>query len=140
MYNNDIHNTYNRLHNGDEQYLKVLGQIAEYKVTNGRKESQVKIYLNPKQTIVRFIIYIFLIVSAAIGIAILSSGLNNSIYSDILSTIPFFIFAYAAYQIINIEKYQKLAKVYLDINEFIKTIDPRLLTDIYTNYKNSSLY
>lgn len=123
---NNIHNTYNRLRNGDKKYIKILNQIGKYKMTDGRWESQIEIYLNPQKTKVRFIVYIAMLVTLAIGMTLLFLTRN---VPTILTFIPLIILIYAAVQVINLQKFLHLAQDYKNVEEFFDIQDPKMVAD-----------
>lgn len=135
MYNNNnLHNTYNKLNNGNKTYLKIMEEIVEYYMTNGDKQSHVKVYLHKEFTTLKFLTYIALILSSAIGIAIIWAKLDMWSINLILSSIPTLIIGYACLQMLNLQKFLYRATDYLNVDEYINTLDPRVVAEAYYNY------
>jgi len=136
MYNTKIHDTYNRLRNGDKKLLEIMDEIVEYQVTNGRKQSQVKVYLNTEGTIMRFIAYIILVFALAVGIALIWGAVNFVSISVILTIIPSLLVFYSMYQILNLHKYLLRADDYKNVMAYVRTLDPAMLEKSYYDYIN----
>ena len=128
--------TYNRLRNGEKEYLEIMDNIIEYRMTNGRCKDEVKIYLDQKSMITRYAIYIGLCVSLAIGTALVCSIYDVYSISLILSAIPSMILIYAGIYYYGLQKYKKKSEKYIDVNDYVNTIDPQLIIREYRKHHN----
>lgn len=113
-----------------------MDEIVEYQVTNGRKQSQVKVYLNTEGTIMRFIAYIILVFALAVGIALIWGAVNFVSISVILTIIPSLLVFYSMYQILNLHKYLLRADDYKNVMAYVRTLDPAMLEKSYYDYIN----
>lgn len=134
MYHYNLQKTYKKLMSGDKKYLNIMTKIVEYKVTKGRKQSEVKVYLNTKNSIRRFVIYISLLASLSLGTIFFIIGSNLIEKSLIFSMIPSVILLYAAYQVIHVVKYLELSEIYKNINDYVDTLDYNMLVREYKKF------
>ncbi len=127
--------TYSRLRNGNIEYLKALNLLVEYKVTNGKLQKQVEIYLNQDKMKLRFYIYIGLLSLTSISTSFFLLALN--IPSMIVSTISLLIVAYALFQLVYLYQYLKKSNIYIEVYDYVNAYKPGTLEEIYYDYKKN---
>lgn len=138
MYNTKLHDTYNRLRNGDTKLLKIMDEIVEYQVTDGRKQSHVMTYLNTEGTVIRYIVYIILLFTLAFGTTLMFNSINLVSDSVIPLAVSASIVCYALYHIFSLYKYLKLAEDYKNVMAYVRTLDPEMLKNSYYDYINNN--
>ena len=118
----------------DKEYIKVLDEVVTYEMTNGRMESQVIKYLDTEFETFVYIGSSFLLFVLAFGLAWVWELVDMINISLILALLPSILIVTGVFVIFSWRKYYIKSQTYLNVNEYVQSLDKSKLKEVFDNH------